>query len=151
MAEAKRTVTIGVAPIEEINARTVRRTSVSDGKRITFISVELLWKTLTPKRWEIVRAMAGQAPMSIREVARRVGRDVKAVHGDVKALRQTGIVRDTDGGEVVFPYDSIRVDFAVGPLTHIAQPDLGESIRRAFANGKNDRVRSAPKARAKAA
>jgi predicted transcriptional regulator len=30
--------------------------------------------------------MTGQGSMTIRQAARRVGRDVKAVHGDIQAL-----------------------------------------------------------------
>jgi hypothetical protein len=41
---------------------------------------------LTAKRWEILGAMTGQGEMTIRNIAQRVGRDVKAVHGDVQAL-----------------------------------------------------------------
>ncbi len=56
--------------------------------------------------------MTGQGDMSIREVARRVGRDVKAVHGDVTVLVRAGIVERSDAG-VVFPYDAVRVDFTL--------------------------------------
>lgn len=45
---------------------------------LTFASPELLWKILTAKRWDLLKAMRGAGPMSIREAARRVGRDVKA-------------------------------------------------------------------------
>jgi len=45
--------------------------------------------------------------MTIREAARRVGRDVKAVHGDVRAL---GVLRRTEKGLVVFPYEAVHVD-----------------------------------------
>jgi predicted transcriptional regulator len=62
---------------------------------------------------DIIRAMTGAGPLSIREVARRVGRDVKAVHGDVTALVSAGLV-DRDGRKVVFPYDGVHVDFAWG-------------------------------------
>ena len=42
--------------------------------------------------------MAGQGGLSIREIARRVGRDVKAVHGDVRALIEAGLLdRDAAG------------------------------------------------------
>ena len=49
--------------------------------------------------------------MSIREAARRVERDVKAVHGDVTALLNAGILSKTDDGMIAFPYDAIHVDF----------------------------------------
>jgi predicted transcriptional regulator len=73
--------------------------------------------------------MTGQGPMSVREVARRVNRDVKAVHGDVRKLLLNGIVDKSEDGRVEFPYDEIRVAFSVGPDTAIAQPDLGEALR----------------------
>lgn len=81
----------------------------AQGARISFATPELLFRLLTTKRWEIVRAMTGAGPLSIRETARRVGRDVKAVHGDVHALLNAGILRKTNGG-IVFPFDAIRVD-----------------------------------------
>ena len=54
--------------------------------------------------------MAGAGPMTIRAAARRVGRDVKAVHGDVHALLNAGILQKTDKGRIVFPFDAIHVD-----------------------------------------
>ena len=51
--------------------------------------------------------------MTIREAARRVGRDVKAVHGDVRALLDAGILDRTADGRVVFPYDAVHVDFTL--------------------------------------
>ena len=128
---AKRVVTIGVSSIAEVNARFSRawKGEVSQGHLLSFISVELMWKTLAPKRWEIIRAMTGQGPMSVREVARRVNRDVKAVHGDVRKLLLNGIVDKSEDGRVEFPYDEIRVAFSVGPDIAIAQPDLGEALR----------------------
>ena len=79
--------------------------------RIGFATPELLWQVLTAKRWELLKAMCGAGAMSIREAARRVGRDVKAVHGDVVALLDAGVLsRATDGG-VVFPFESVKVEF----------------------------------------
>jgi predicted transcriptional regulator len=55
--------------------------------------------------------MAGFGPMTIREAARQVGRDVKAVHSDVQALLRAGILQKTDVGKIIFPFDAIHVDF----------------------------------------
>jgi predicted transcriptional regulator len=62
---------------------------------------------------EIVRVMTGVGPITIREVARRVGRDFKAVHSDVTMLTKAGIVDRTAGGAVEFPYDQMHVEFDV--------------------------------------
>jgi predicted transcriptional regulator len=78
---------------------------------IAFASPELLWQVLTVKRWELLKAMCGLGEMSIREVARRVQRDVKAVHGDVHALLDAGILLRTDKGQVSFPFDAVKVEF----------------------------------------
>lgn len=79
--------------------------------RLTFASPELLWKVLTAKRWDLLKAMRGAGPMSIREASRRVGRDVKAVHGDITVLLNAGVLDRDDDGRVVFPFDAIKVEF----------------------------------------
>jgi len=79
--------------------------------RISFASPELLWKVLSAKRWELIKALCGAGPVSIREAARRVGRDVKAVHGDVTALLNAGILVHTDNKRIVFPFEAVKVEF----------------------------------------
>jgi predicted transcriptional regulator len=79
--------------------------------RISFASPELLWRVLTAKRWELLKVLCGAGPVSIREAARRAGRDVKAVHCDVTALLNAGILTRTDKGRIVFPYDAVKVEF----------------------------------------
>ena len=79
--------------------------------RIGFASPELLWKVLTAKRWELLKVLCGAGPVSIREAARRVNRDVKAVHGDITALLSAGVLDRAEGGGVVFPYEAVKVEF----------------------------------------
>jgi len=79
--------------------------------RISFASPELLWQVLTAKRWELLKALCGAGPVSIREAARRVNRDVKAVHGDVTALLSAGVLIRTDSGEIEFPFEAVKVEF----------------------------------------
>ena len=79
--------------------------------RISFATPELLWQVLTAKRWELLKTMCGAGPMSIREAARRAGRDVKAVHGDVTALLEAGVLSRSSDGKVEFPYDAVKVEF----------------------------------------
>jgi predicted transcriptional regulator len=87
------------------------KTGKASAPRISFDSPELLFKTLSGKRWELLNALTGAGPVSIRETARRVERDVKAVHGDITALLNAGILSKTDEGMILFPYDAIHVDF----------------------------------------
>jgi len=105
------TVTLSVASREDVTRRALAAfEGHAQDAHISFASAELPWRTLTRKRWELLRTMTGQGAMSIREAARRVGRDVKAVHGDVQALLQAGVIDRTEDG-IVFPYDSVHVDF----------------------------------------
>ena len=107
-------VRIGISSLDETKARMLRAFQGDEqGAFISFASVELLWKVITPKRWELLRAMTGTGPLSIREVARRVGRDVKSVHGDVQALLKAGVLDHAPDGGIVFPYDEIHVDFVL--------------------------------------
>jgi len=109
-----KTVTFAVSSSEEVKrrARAAFR-GTRQGPRVSFASPELLFSLMTPKRWELIRAMAGAGAMSIREAARRVERDVKAVHGDVHALLDAGVLQRDDDGLVVFSFDAIHVDFVL--------------------------------------
>jgi predicted transcriptional regulator len=71
----------------------------------------LLWKVLTAKRWALLKMLCGAKPMSIREAARRVNRDVKAVHGDVTALLNAGVLERAESGGIVFPFDAVKIEF----------------------------------------
>ncbi len=80
-------------------------------EHIAFASPELLWKVLTAKRWELLKALCGAGPVSIRELARRVGRDVKAAHGDVTVLLAAGVLNHGKDGGIEFPYQAVKVEF----------------------------------------
>lgn len=107
-----RTVTLVISSREKINRRILRAFGgESQGTFISFESPALLFKVLTTKRWELLKVMTGAGPISIRETARRLGRDVKAVHGDVHALLNVGILQKNDKGRIEFPFDAVHVDF----------------------------------------
>jgi len=109
-----KTVVLEVRSLQATLAAASRVMETGCGKpeaRISFATPELLWAVLTAKRWELLKALCGAGPVSIREAARRVERDVKAVHGDVTALREAGILQRTEDGRIEFPYDRVRVEF----------------------------------------
>lgn len=108
----KNTVTIGIASRGDANARFLR--AMKSGRRaapfIGFADEAALWRTLTPLRWNILKAMTGAGPLALREVARRVERDVRGVHADVHALVVAGLIERNEAG-FQFPYDAVHVDF----------------------------------------
>lgn len=92
-------------------ARAWKTGKAQKATRISFSTPELLWRVLTEKRWELLKMLCGAGPISIREAARRAGRDVKAVHSDVTALLNAGVLDRTDSGHIIFPYEAVKVEF----------------------------------------
>jgi predicted transcriptional regulator len=107
-------VTMGISSTDATKAR-MRRAfqGKAQGAFISFASAELLWKVLAPRRLEVLRAMTGAGPLATREVARRVGRDVKTVHGDIQMLLKAGVIDRTENGQILCPYDAVHVDFVL--------------------------------------
>ena len=89
------------------------------------LKTSLLWQVLSAKRWELLKIMCGALLLSIREAARRLDRDVKAVHGDVKALLDAGVLDRTPNGMVEFPRRS------ESRVRCCRQRNDGPSLRRA--------------------
>lgn len=109
-----KTVVLEVRSLAETLTDTSRAMKTGRADRaahIAFATPELLWQVLTAKRWELLKALCGAGPVSIREAARRVSRDVKAVHGDVIALLEAGILTRTADGGIEFPYKAVKVEF----------------------------------------
>lgn len=111
-----KTVVLEVRSLAETLADAARAMETGRAERearIAFATPELLWQVLTAKRWELLKALCGAGPVSIREAARRVGRDVKAVHGDVTALLNAGVLSRTADGSVEFPFQAVKVEFVL--------------------------------------
>jgi predicted transcriptional regulator len=109
-----RTVHIGIISRDDFKRRAIEASKgKKQGEHIGFASFERMQRTLTPNRLALLRAMLGQGPMGIRELARKLKRDVKSVHIDIVVLTNSGVVDRTESGGVVFPYDAVHVDFVV--------------------------------------
>jgi predicted transcriptional regulator len=107
-----RTVILGVSTREKSKQRLIEALEGKpQGSFISFESPELLFKVISGKRWDLLKVMTGVGPISIREAARLLGRDVKAVHGDVHKLLNVGILQKTQKGQIEFPFDTVHVDF----------------------------------------
>ena len=109
-----KTVVLEVRTLEDTlgdAARAMKSGRAEREARIGFASPELLWQLLTAKRWDLLKAICGAGPMSSREAARRVSRDVKAVHGDVTALLDAGVLNRNETGAIEFPFDAVKVEF----------------------------------------
>lgn len=106
------TVADAKARFVEAGKRALAGEKVEAVPSVNFATYEDMHRVLAPSRLAIVKALAGQGALSIREVARRVNRDVQAVHRDVTTLVNAGVIDRTAGG-IEFPYDRIHFEYDV--------------------------------------
>ena len=109
----KRTLTITLQPDWKAALRQAgRRASARSykGEVLNFESPGVFFGRMTERRWAIVRALQGQGEIALRELARRVERDVKRVHDDVQELLDVGPVERGEGGGVISPFETVHVD-----------------------------------------
>ena len=113
------TLTVRLSTIADARARVVeagRRALAGEiveaVPSVNFATYDDMHRVLAPSRLAIVKALAGQGVLSIREVARRVNRDVQAVHRDVTTLINAGVINRTENG-VEFSYDRIHFEYDV--------------------------------------
>jgi len=78
---------------------------------IGFATPDLMWHILNDNRRAILKAMTGAGPLGLRELARKLGRDVKAVHTDTRILLNSGVIDRTDDGKLLFPYRHVKMQF----------------------------------------
>lgn len=77
---------------------------------VGFSDVGQFFAVFTPRRWDLLAALREGGPMTIAELARRVKRDYKNVHGDVERLAEWQTVEKDDKGRIFAPYSEIVVD-----------------------------------------
>ncbi len=80
---------------------------------IAFESMELLLKVLTANRWQLLRMLRREGPISIRQLSLKLQRDYRAVHSDVHALMDAGLIGRGDKGEIFVPWDRITAEMAL--------------------------------------
>ena len=79
---------------------------------VTFLDVQTMLDTLTPKRLELLRHVHRQAVGNVRELAQALGGDYKNVHGDVAILEAAGLLV-RDGGKLTAPWSEIQATLAL--------------------------------------
>jgi predicted transcriptional regulator len=111
-----RFLTITLQPDWTGALRTLGQVAQADsyqGEVLNFESPGQFFGQLTEKRWAVVHAAQGRGELSVRELARTVGRDVKRVHEDVVILAGLGLLERTESGGVVCPYSSMHIDMVL--------------------------------------
>ena len=112
-----RTLSIGVSATPDALDRFEAAWHLATGRepppavqRLNFADLPLLLKHLTPARWQLLAALRREGPMSVRALAKRLGRDYKNVHTDVAQLVALRLIERTGKSLVQVPWDTVRAD-----------------------------------------
>ena len=80
-------------------------------RHIGFESFAGFARTVTPKRYELVKRLRQAGPLSVRALSVILKRDYKSVHGDVQILLNAGLIDRTDDGLVEVTWDKISAEW----------------------------------------
>ena len=78
--------------------------------RLTFESLPVLLSNLTPARWTLLEQLRRLGPLSINELARRLGRHYKNVHTDVSRLIELGLIERRADQRVAVVWDIVAAE-----------------------------------------
>jgi predicted transcriptional regulator len=110
----KRTLTITIDAEWQDALRNAARIGFSAkryrGETLNFETPGAFFSRLTSRRWAMLDALMGEGEVPVRELARRLKRDVKRVHEDATELVNLGLVERTPAGRLICPYADIHMD-----------------------------------------
>lgn len=122
-----RTLTITTNPdwksaLRAVGARAVHglETGQYQGETLNFETPGAFFSRLTERRWELLNILLGSGTVGVRELARKLGRDVKRVHEDAAALVELGLIEKDERGALNCPFGNIHVDMVMAPTTRVA-------------------------------
>ncbi len=106
------TITVGDEDRSALTTRMVAtvETGTYQGEFINYSTPALLFTRLTDSRWKLLQALIGAPVTGVRELSRRIGRDVKRVHEDAAILADLGLIERTEGGKLLCPFSEIHLD-----------------------------------------
>jgi predicted transcriptional regulator len=77
---------------------------------VSFEQMGQMFSAFTHKRWELIAALRAAGPLTVADLARRLGRNYKNVHTDVQQLTEWMAVERCEDGRVCVPWSDIVVD-----------------------------------------
>ena len=81
---------------------------------LTLPDLPTFLQNLSPARWALLRRLRALGPVSVYELARRLGRNYKNVHADVKRLVELGLVERRGATAVGVGWDIVRAELRLG-------------------------------------
>ena len=77
--------------------------------QLSFSTPAQLVAELSPKRMELLQVLKKAGPLSIRALAKTMGRNYSNVHADVQRLIEHGLIEKDAGDHVLVPWDDVVV------------------------------------------
>jgi len=77
-----------------------------------FATMDQLLGVLTPNRWKLIQTLHKAGPMSIRALAKLLGRDYRGVHADIVKLMEYDLVTRNAAKRVFVPWDKITAEIS---------------------------------------
>ena len=94
---------------------------------VSFETAQLLMKTLTPRRLDLLQRLHTLGKTSIRALAKALERDYSNVHEDVKALHRVGIILQDNTRKYYMPWDTIVTEI---PMIITPAPEVPKHSKR---------------------
>lgn len=85
-------------------------TGIYQGEALNFETTSVFFSRLTERRWSLINELLGSGTVGVRELARRLGRDVKRVHEDATVLVELGLIEKTESGALLCPFENIQIN-----------------------------------------
>lgn len=104
------------SPAEALDAfevawhRSAGRTGAEPESVLGFADLPLLLSTLTPARWALLASLREAGPQSVNALAKRVARDYKNVHTDVRVLAELGLIARREDALVEVAWDRVSAE-----------------------------------------
>lgn len=84
---------------------------VTPFERVYFNDAKTFFRHITPRRFDLLEELHRIGGMSIKALARHLGRNYKNVHDDVKALEEIGLIERQENGLFYVPWDEVQTSF----------------------------------------
>ncbi len=116
-----KTLLIGIRSIDQLEQETIAAFKNAEAGlpgqkpvyRLYFSDQNTLFSALSPKRWELMRFLRKQGPMSIKKLAANLKRDYKNVYDDVKQLEKLDLIQKNQDDTFCVSWDDITIQLAL--------------------------------------
>jgi len=81
------------------------------GEFMSFESPAALFRLLTPAHWGVLAEFQSAGHCGLRQLSRQLGRDASAVHRDVAALMERGLIDKDEDSRLFVPFTQIHTEF----------------------------------------